>query len=116
MDKKQVKPSLKFSIIINKERWTINLFTGGKFDTLWPDAIGITHYDHKSGHRSISFKSDAITRDTVAHELFHAYLAHKDYSKVSYAAIEESICEVIGKKHKVLARLTDRIFKKLTRK
>ncbi len=116
MDKEQVMPCLRFQIMINKQRWTIKLYTPARFNKLWPDTLGVTEYDHKKGLRRISFKKHKISKDTVAHELMHAYLSYKDYSKYSYGKIEESICEVIGKKHKPLYHITNRLFSRLTKK
>lgn len=105
MGKQLVVPDLKFTVSIKGQRWKINVYTVTKFDKFSPGDVGLTSYNHKKGLRSIHFRGRTPSRDTIAHELLHAYLSYYDFSRTSYGKIEESICEEIGKSYKRLFEL-----------
>lgn len=112
MDKKLVTLVDSFVVTINNDRWVINLYRASHFSCLWPDTLGITDYDHKKKRRNINLPSSKTSKDTIAHELMHAYLSYHNFSKTSYGVIEEKVCEVIGKKHRLICELTDKIYKR----
>lgn len=114
MAKKEVTPKLSFKIKINKDSWTVNLYTKADFERKWKGCVGITEYEHKTPDLSINLRGPRVSKDTVLHELLHAYLSYKNYSKLTSHTIEERFCELIGKKHAVIGALADKIFNVLT--
>jgi hypothetical protein len=116
MAKKEVKPQLKFTIRINKQPWVVNLYTKSNFDRKWRGCEAITEYEHKTPDLAISFRGPRVSLDTVLHEVLHAFLSYKDYSKLTPHTIEERFCELIGKKHKVIGNIALKIHSKLKRK
>lgn len=113
MARKEVKPKLQFNIRLNKQRWVVKLYTKSKFEKKWEGCEAITEYEHETPDLCISFKGPRVSRDTIAHELFHAYLSYKDFSKLKPHTIEERVCELLGKKHKILYRLTESVYNAL---
>lgn len=116
MDASKIKPVLEFSIRLNGDVWIIRKYTAVNFTRLYKDCVGITEYNHRGREFFISFKSTHISKDTIAHELMHAFLSYRDFRKRSPDFIEESVCEVVGKKWKKLFILTEFIFNKLIQK
>lgn len=117
MGKQQIKPKLIFKIKINGETWYIRYCVPSEFDKHYLGCIGITEYDHKSDtQRDITFRGSKVSRDTIAHELVHAYLSYYDLSKKTPNAMEEKICEILGKKYKHLYNLTNYIYNTIRRK
>ncbi len=114
MAKKEVKPKLTFKIRINKDDWTVNLYTEGDFQRKWKGRCAITEYEHKTPYLAINFEGPRVSRDTILHEVLHAFLSYKDYSKLTAHTIEERFCELIGKKHKIMGVIADRIYTRLT--
>lgn len=120
MAKKSIVPKQHHKIKINGDIWNIYLFTYTDFVSLWDGCCGITHYEHrhftkKKKELSINFRGPKVSRDTIVHELMHAYLSYHDFSKVSYGSIEEKICEIMGKKYKVLYTLANKLYTALNR-
>lgn len=110
---KHYEPRVKFKIMINKDLWTVRIFNPKDFNAQYGACDAITEYKHKSGLRLLSFQGRKVSKDTIAHELTHAYLSYKDFSRKSYGQIEEETCEVMGKHHKHLYRLVGRIYKEV---
>lgn len=103
-----------FKIQINNEWWTVFLFTHTSFVKLHGDGVlGITEYNHDINFREIHFRSPT-TKDTIAHELNHAFLSHYNPSGKKWEGsngIEEHVCEQAGKNYKKIYDMTDEIFK-----
>jgi len=115
MAKPEVKPKFQFNIRLNKQAWVVKLYTKANFNKKWPGDVGICRYDHKTNkYRELCFAGPTVSADTVAHELWHAYMSYKEYSHLTPAKLEEAVCELIGKKYKTLNNLTDKIFNILT--
>lgn len=110
MGRKSVRPKLQFKMMLNKQPWVVKLYTHRNFVKKWKNCVAITEYLHKKNDLSISFKGPIVSRDTIAHELMHAYLSYKDFTKLTPHTIEERVCEVIGKKHKTLYLLTNKVY------
>lgn len=117
MAKKEVTPKLRFTIRLNKQYWVVNLYTKGDFESKWPDDVGIAKYDHTKikGERGLHFKGPRVCKDTIAHELLHAYFSYTDFSKLSEPDMEEKMCEIMGKKYKTLYALTEAVYVRLTK-
>lgn len=113
MGKKSLKHSHSFTVKLNGDTWKIYVYTYKNFPEVWKDAIGVADYDHTKKRFGIHLRGPKISRDTIAHELFHAYVSYKDYSRLKPADIEEHFCELIGKKYKILYQLTEKIFNKI---
>lgn len=113
MASEEVKPKTSFKVMINGDAWTINFYTKASFEKKWKNCVGITEYEHKTPDLVINFKGPRVSRDTVAHELVHALLSYKDYTRLKPDTIEERFCEVMGKKYKILYLLTEEIYYKL---
>lgn len=115
MAKKQVAPKLQFRIMLNKQLWVVYLYTKANFAKFSPGNEGLTRYDHKKNkYFDIHFAGPRVSKDTISHELLHAYMSYRDYSKLTPAKLEEAVCELIGKKHKTLYMLTEKIHARLT--
>lgn len=114
MARKAVKPKLQFTIRLNKQPWVVRLYTKVNFERRWGNCTAITEYEHKTPDLAISFKGPRVSRDTIAHELFHAYCSYKDLTNLTAHTVEERHAELIGKKYRTLAALTDKIFNILT--
>ena len=82
---------------------------------MYDDCIAVCEFDHKKKDLEIKFSGPKVSQDTVAHELFHALLSYHNFSRYTPAKMEERLCEIVGKKHKVFHRLTNLVYKKLTR-
>lgn len=116
MAKKQVKPRLKFKVMLNKQLWVVNLYTAANFEKMWPDAIALARYDHiKNKYFELNFAGPKVSKDTIAHEIWHAYMSYKDYSRRTPAKLEEDVCELIGKKYRTLYKLTESIYNRLSK-
>lgn len=109
------RPKLEFRVSIKGEQWKVKLYTGGEFDKISPGNVGLTVYNHNKNLRTMHFKGPNVSRDTIAHELFHALLSYRDFSKTSYGKIEEEICEEIGKSYKKIYKLTNKIYSLFSR-
>lgn len=115
MARKPVAPIKSFEVTINGDKWKILLATKKEFKRVWPETTAVTEYAHKKGVRQITFHTGDRTRDSIAHELLHAYASYFDFSNMSYGAIEEKFCEVIGKKYRTFHRLVNKIARRLQR-
>lgn len=77
------------------------------------DTQAMTSYNHKYGIREIDFSSSGFTKSTVVHELLHAYLSYRDFSRKSYAQVEEEVCEYLDGKLTRLLKTADRVYKQM---
>jgi hypothetical protein len=110
--KKQPRPVVQFHEIIKGERWTIKFYTKKVFWEVWEGQEGVCHYNHSIGYRTINFKTHNLNKDTIAHELFHAYFSYKETRGKTYAQVEEIACEEVGKRYKRIYQLTNKIYKR----
>jgi len=110
MGLKQVKPSAHFVVNICGDRWKVNLFSHAKFNKLFGECMGICVYQHNINYRTINFRGPKVSRDTIAHELTHAFLSYKYFGNCKAATIEERVCEATGKSYKRLYQLTEFIY------
>lgn len=110
---KKAVPTKKFTVRLNKEKWTVLFYTPKQFEKLFKDAVGVCDYNHRTGMRNLLFRGPKVSKDTIAHELCHAYLSYRDMSRCSVEDVEEHVCETIGKKYKILFELTNYIYNKI---
>lgn len=74
----------------------------------------ITGPDRKKRiERTINFRGPKVSKDTIAHELMHAFLSYRRFTTKSWNRMEENYCEVIGKHYDRLYKLTNKIYNKL---
>lgn len=109
----KIKPLKTFNIRLRGDRWTVYLYSNYKFTSVYPDTLAITCYKHHVHERDINFSVAGATMSTIVHELIHAYLSYHDFSKKSYGAIEEHICDILGRHHPQLYKLATHIYKEL---
>lgn len=106
--KRPPRPSLTLQAFINGEYWPVYVYTEVEFDRFWPGAMGVTLM---GATPSINLRSLKVSKDTIAHELTHAYLAKKNFKGRSYGKIEEAIAEMIGQHYRDIYRLTNTLWK-----
>jgi hypothetical protein len=100
------------SVTINGEKWKATLMNEFEFvDKHGSGYSGMTHYDHKKKLRTMDFCSPGLSKSTVVHEVAHAYMSYFDLSRMSYGAIEEKICDMLGYKARYILRVADTIGK-----
>lgn len=116
MGRKQITPKLKFNIKLKGDIWVVMLYTKSSFIKLYKNNLGICEYSHKQNDLSISFRGPNVSKDTIAHELMHAYLSYRDFSKNSSHTIEERVCEDIGRYYGKIYLITEKLYAKLNRK
>jgi len=124
MGRKQITPTgykpiitkLWFRVSFCGQKWTVRLFSAKAFEKyIGSDCVGICQYEHRKNKRqfrTISFQGPRVCRDTIAHELTHAMLSYRDFSKSSPNSIEERVCEATGKHYKRLYKLTEMIYRR----
>lgn len=110
------KHKIKFTISIKGEKWKVKLLHESEFVKYWPGYLGVTVFSSAKESKVIYLKGPRVSRDTIAHELLHAFLHNRHFGGMSCGQIEESVCEEVGKSHKKIYQLTNHIHKKLTRK
>lgn len=103
----------KFYVVINKERWKILTMPLSTYRIIWGRSYAVCDYDHENGKRTIIFNGSRPSRDTIAHELCHAMLSYRDLGRCKPETIEEHVCELMGKKYRILYRLTEKLYKTL---
>lgn len=107
------KVKQKFKISIRGDIWTILVFTKKEFEKGYPATLACTIYDHRTNFRTIEFSYAGASKDTIAHELLHAYLSYYNCRKRKFTSIEEDFCEILGKIHKRYYRLINFVYKKI---
>lgn len=111
-----------FRVQLDGEWWIVGLFTPKEFVKLHGEGcLGITVYDHALHSRELHFISNQLTKNTIAHELTHAYLSHysfkaKNNKRKSDSRIEEDFCELIGGVNRRIHELTEEIYKEFKKK
>lgn len=87
-------------ILINGDPWTVKVVSCEEFKAirghLGEEAV--TMYNHSKGLREIIIRRKYLSLDTILHELIHAHLSYRDFSKLSYGQVEEQVCEALPKK------------------
>lgn len=102
-----------FFVSIDGQKWKVITVPRAKFLAAWPDADAVTVYDHTKRVREFYFTKTALSKNTVAHEITHAYLSHIVYSDVSKSEFEELFCETVGKNYNRIKHLTEEIYRKI---
>lgn len=106
----------QFKVQICNEKWNVRLLSTKEFrERYGKGTMGITEYSHraKPPQRDITFQPNHKDKDTIMHEVLHAYLSYRDTSSMSYGQIEEAMCEFLPKNHHYIKRVVDNIIKKL---
>lgn len=102
---------------IRGDKWKIRLLTPAHYIKLHtePDSdpgIAVTISDEKR----IDFRQDAISLNTVIHELCHAYIYYCYYvstTELQLGDLEEIICEMMGDQMKNILDQANSIYSKL---
>lgn len=109
----KLNPRLQFKIKICGDSWIVRMFDSKHWPKVWNDCIGLTESIHTKKKLYINFKGPKVTKDTIAHELTHAFITYKCYStRTPHLTVEENFCELMGKKYKFLYLLTEAIYGK----
>lgn len=103
----------KFKVKICGDLWEVRLYPTKVFTTQFTDCLAITHYHHNKKLRTMTFCYRHRDIDTIVHEVTHAYLSYFDFSQMSYGAIEEKFCEILGKKLRHIAKVSKTIRRRL---
>lgn len=92
--------------------WKIYLFSEEKYVTEWSDADAA--HTIPSTHE-IYFNEEELDRETVIHELTHAFYAELCTSSASLTGdqVEEVMCDLVGKHGDKILRLGRKLFKEL---
>ena len=94
------------------ETWKVYYLTCGEYVAQFDEhSDAITHYNHPTGYRVISFRLKRFTQVAVKHELMHAYFSYTDMRGCTYAQTEEAMCEKLSRYWRALERNTRRIVK-----
>lgn len=109
---KKAKEKVRFKVSIRGEPWIIKVYTHGQFTKMYPYDVACTTYDHKSNFRVIEFSYPHASKNTIAHELWHAYMSYYYCRKRKFDAIEEDLAEIIGRIQPRLNELVQYIYKK----
>lgn len=113
MDKTKIKPIKSFIVSIKGDKWHVGLLSKTIFEQFFGDCMGVTTVTDKGNRKQIFLKGPKVSRDTIAHELLHAFLWWRQFKGKSYGVIEEETCEEIGKSYKRLYFLTNFIYKRI---
>lgn len=90
----------RFRVKIKGEWWYIHLLRTRTFNEKFSKKMwAVTVYDHskRKPSREIFFKPRCTDRNTVMHEVIHAYFSYIETSRKSYGEMEEIFCEFLPK-------------------
>lgn len=101
-----------FEVDIFETKWTVYLLSEEKYIADWSDSDAA--HTIPSTHE-IYFNEGELSRDTVVHELVHAFYAELCTSSASLTGdqVEEVMADLFGKHGDKILRLGRKLFKEL---
>lgn len=114
-------PIKQFTVIINGHKWTVKQYSNAQYEnSISEGTLALTVYSHSriKPVREILFSVSGSDRDTVAHEVLHAFLSYESFKKRydiknTKDRVEEIICESFGKNHPKINKVIEQIYKRL---